>query len=229
MKNRRPAASAARFRYPVVILAGGAGGEDRASSRAAKAVLIPALVRFAGTLISGGTTAGIAGVAGALAGACPGADVIGYLPRRLGGARPDRRYARLYATGGKRFSEAECLRYWSDLIAAGVQPATVALLGWGGGRIAALEYRIALLLGARVGIVAGTGRSADALRKDPRWARAPRLRFLPPDAAAVRAFVRGRGRPGWFMRARETHDARADSSRMKCRAMTKPPLSMHRR
>ncbi|HUL54031.1 MAG TPA: hypothetical protein VLT83_11540 [Opitutaceae bacterium] len=188
--NKRPSSSrAARFRAPVVILAGGIKGEDGASIEAARTLFLSALSGFAGTLISGGTTSGIAGVAGDLAMACPRAEVIGYLPRRHGKNRPDRRYSRLCATPGKGFSAAECLRYWSDLIAAGVNPATVALLGWGGGRIAAFEYRIALMIGARVGIFAGTGRSADDLRRDPVWANAPRLRYLPWDAAAVRAFV----------------------------------------
>ncbi|HUJ44056.1 MAG TPA: hypothetical protein VLW52_10650 [Opitutaceae bacterium] len=189
MKKRPTPGRSPRFRAPVVILAGGVKGEDRASSEAAKALFLSALSGFAGTLISGGTTSGIAGVAGDLAMACPRAEVIGYLPRRFGKNKRDRRYSRLCATPGNGFSAAECLRYWSDLIAAGVDPATVALLGWGGGRIAALEYRLALLLGARVGIVAGTGRSADDLRSDPVWATAPRLSFLPLHSAAVSVFI----------------------------------------
>ncbi len=211
MTQARPAASMpARFRPPVVILAGGAKGEDRASSDAATALFLSALSRFAGTLISGGTTSGIAGVAGALAAACPRAKVIGYLPRRPGRSKLDRRYARLCATPGQEFSEAECLRCWSDLIASGVDPGTVALLGWGGGRIAAFEYRLALLLGARVGIVAGTGRSADGLRRDPHWAHAPRLKFLPPDPAAVRAFVNAGARPA---RRRSMLDSKSRQTR----------------
>ena len=187
-KRRSPSLSTG-FRAPVVILAGGAEGEGRASTGLAKALLLAAFSGFSGTLISGGTTSGIAGVAGELALACPRADVIGYLPLRLRGARRDRRYSQLRATRGTDFSAAECLRYWSDLIAAGTDPATVALIGWGGGRIAAMEYRVALLLGARVGIVAGSGRSADGLHSDPVWANASRLSVLPRDSAAVRAFV----------------------------------------
>jgi hypothetical protein len=195
MKAQPTAATSVRIRAPVVILAGGAKGEDHASSGAAAALFLSALSWFAGTLISGGTTSGIPGVAGDLAIACPRAKVIGYLPRRPRRAKLDRRYARLCATPGREFSEAECLRYWSDLIASRVDPATVALLGWGGGRIAAFEYRLALLLGARVGIVAGTGRSANELQRDPFWAHTPRLSFLPLDPVAVRAFVNARARP----------------------------------
>jgi hypothetical protein len=67
----------------------------------------------------------------------------------------------------------------------------VTLLGWGGGLIAAIEYRLALLLGARVGIISGSGRSADELRRDPRWAYETRLVVLPADVDAVRAFWKG--------------------------------------
>jgi hypothetical protein len=178
-----------KFRRPVVILAGGADGEDPESAAQAKSLIQSAFSGFAGTLISGGTTSGVAGIAGDIAGACRRAQVIGYLPRRLGTARRDRRYTRFRATPGRAFSVAECLLYWSDLIAAGVDPASVTLLGWGGGRIAALEYRIALTLGARVGIVSGSGRSADALRGDPRWSGFPGLVFLARNAVAIRRFL----------------------------------------
>jgi hypothetical protein len=178
-----------KFRHPVVILAGGADGEDPESAALAKSLLLAAFAGFAGTLVSGGTTSGVAGIAGDIAVACRRAQVIGYLPRRTGTARRDRRYTRFRTTPGRTFTVAECLLYWSDLIAAGVDPAAVILLGWGGGRIAALEYRIALLLGARVGVVSGSGRSADALRADRRWSRLPRLVFLARNAASIRAFL----------------------------------------
>jgi hypothetical protein len=188
-KRSKPKASATiQFRSPVVVLAGGADRQDRRSNESAKVLFLSAFSGFAGTVISGGTTSGIAGVAGAISDACPDALVVGYVPRKLGGAKLDSRYSRIRVTAGREFSVAECLQYWTDLVSSGVDPATVTVFGWGGGQIAALEYRIALTVGARVGIISGSGRSADAMKRDRRWSSHPHLSFLRPDAATVRAF-----------------------------------------
>jgi len=42
----------------------------------------------------------------------------------------------------------QVLRNWSDILAAGIDPRDVLLPGLGGGSLAAIEYRIALGLGA---------------------------------------------------------------------------------
>jgi hypothetical protein len=70
-----------------------------------------------------------------------------------------------------------------------VRPADVRVLGINGGRIAALEYRVALALGAPVGILERSGRSADALLDDPVWGARPGLRRLPRDAGAIQRFL----------------------------------------
>jgi hypothetical protein len=190
-----PAASAgrARFHLPVYILAGGASGQDAASNAAASRLLVASFSGISGTLISGGTTSGIAGIAGEVAAAHAGIVALGYLPRTLpAGAKRDRRYAGFRTTRAEEFSVAECLAYWEDLIEAGVPPGAVKLLGWGGGPIAALEYRVAVALGARVGLVAGSGRAADAMARERACSRAANLRFLDCDARTVRAFLASR-------------------------------------
>ena len=63
------------------------------------------------------------------------------------------------------------------------------LLGFGGGPLSAVEYRIALGLGAWVGIVEDSGGAADALLKDDLWAGSTNLLSLPCDRASVRALV----------------------------------------
>jgi hypothetical protein len=186
-------AGRARLRPPVFILAGGASGEDAASNAAASRLFVAAFSGISGTLISGGTTSGIAGIAGEVAAAHPGIAALGYLPRTLpGGAKRDRRYAGFRTTRAGEFSVAECLAYWEDLVEAGVPPGAVKLLGWGGGPIAALEYRVAVALGARVGLVSGSGRAADAMARERAWSRSANLRFLGCHARAVRAFLASR-------------------------------------
>lgn len=190
-----PAGKAGRPRLlpPVFVLAGGASGQDAASNAAASKLLVAAFSGISGTLISGGTTSGIAGIAGEVAAAHAGIAALGYLPRALPvGAKRDRRYAGFRTTRADDFSVAECLAYWEDLVEAGIPPGAVKLLGWGGGPIAALEYRVAVALGARVGLVAGSGRAADAMARGRARSRPANLQVLGCDAAAVRAFLTSR-------------------------------------
>jgi hypothetical protein len=70
-----------------------------------------------------------------------------------------------------------------------VRPEEIRLLGCGGGKISAVEYRIALGLGACVGLVSGSGGAADALLNDDLWAGTKGLLALPCDSASVRALA----------------------------------------
>jgi len=188
--SSHPRAAQFPIRPPLILIAGGADGEGPASLESARAVLRTALAGRSATLISGGTDSGIPGLVGELAAAMPRLTAIGYLPRQLPpGARRDRRYSHFRTTPARRFSAAESLQTWADLLAAGIDPTDVTLLGWGGGQIAAREYRVALLLGARVGLVEASGRSADALLRDSWWSAQPGLRRLPADGRAIRAFL----------------------------------------
>ncbi len=184
------------FLPPVVILAGGADGEGIASIAAARALFLEAFRNFTGTLISGGTHSGIAGIVGELAAAYPAITSVGYLPRDLpGNARRDERYTRFRTTPTAAFTIAEPMQSWADLLAGGILPADVSLLGWGGGKIAAQEYRLALALGARVGLVEVSGRSAGEILSDPEWAGVHNLHRLPAEAGAIRAFIMAGPRP----------------------------------
>ncbi len=189
------AAATGGFAEPVVILAGGSStAADRAVQRYAD-VLREAARGLGGTLISGGTTQGVSALAGLLAAdANTGCVAIGYVPAVLPGdvALDSGRYFEIRHTDGKTFSLAEPLRYWRDLLEAGVPAARVRLVAIGGGRVSAQEFRLALSLGAQVGVMQGSGGTATGLLRDPPWATSPRLEELPPTAAALAAFL-GRG------------------------------------
>jgi hypothetical protein len=77
-----------------------------------------------------------------------------------------------------------------EMASPGAKPLVgpVVLLA-GGGAIAAVEYRIALALGVRVGIVEGSGRSAARLLVDDEWKESENLVRLPPDAVKLREFL----------------------------------------
>lgn len=185
------------LRAPVLVLAGGTDPRLEPEMQGYRDLLLDALVGFTGTLLSGGTTEGIAGIAGDAAERHRGrVHTVGYLPELIpSDATPDRdrnRYAELRCTDGHGFTPLEPLQNWIDLLASGVPVESVCVLGVNGGTIAAAEYRIALALGARVGLVAGSGREAGRIFTDPAWSEHPRLVRLPRDGDAIRAFLPGR-------------------------------------
>jgi hypothetical protein len=154
-------------------------------------VLAETLAGFHGTVLSGGTVQGVSGMVGAASEQAGGRlHSVGYLPAELpDDADPDPRYAELRRTDGIGFSPLEPLQSWIDLVASGIDPAEVTVIGVNGGRIAATEYRIALALGARVGVIAGSGREAARLLIDEQRAGTEQAIALPPDPHTVRAFA----------------------------------------
>jgi hypothetical protein len=102
----------------------------------------------------------------------------------------DARYVEIRRTQGGEFSVSEALRYWRDVISSSIDPSSVAVLAIGGGAISAAEFRIALALGARVGVLRGTGREAEALLEDRDWAISDRVTELDMDAASITEFLR---------------------------------------
>jgi hypothetical protein len=64
----------------------------------------------------------------------------------------------------------------------------VRVVGINGGRISGAEYRIALALGAVVGLISESGREAGRILTDEQWSSLETLITLPRDAQTVRAF-----------------------------------------
>ena len=176
---------------PVVIFAGSCDASVEEQTKGYRSALVDAFSDFQATLISGGTTAGVAGLAGDVQDAYPTTiHTIGYTPKLIPThARVDDRYSELRQTAGHDFDALGPLQYWTDIVAAGIQPDQVKLVGIGGGAIAAVEYRMALALGAQVAIVEGSGRSAARLLNDGEWNKLENLVRLPADAAALRSFL----------------------------------------
>jgi ppGpp synthetase/RelA/SpoT-type nucleotidyltranferase len=160
---------------PILIVAGGADSLDPSCAAVIRPMLLESLGAFSGTVISGGTTAGLPGCVGDIAEqlATKGKkrfSLWAYRPELLNQtAKPHPAYDETIVIG-IAFSARQILRYWLDILDAGIRPQNVLLLGFGGGELSSLEYRIALSLGASVGLVAGTGGAVDALLGDPVWA-----------------------------------------------------------
>ncbi len=187
--------AAGALRGPVLIVAGGAGSLPQEALAGIRDLLLEALADFPGTVLSGGTTSGVPGCLGDVAAALTKAGrkhfhLRGYIPKSLPhDAEKDKRYDEIVVSGASGFSPGQVLHGWRAVLAAGIPPTDVLLLGFGGGPIAAFEYRLALALGATVGVVSGTGGAAAAILKDALWSTLPGLFPLPADAKTLRAFV----------------------------------------
>ena len=191
-----PATNGGSAAAHAVIISGTTHGDYSANMGKYKPLLAEALSRLEGTVVSGGTESGIPGLLGEIAQEMRGKGekkftLIGYITHNLPPDAPrDNRYDKIQVvTDADKFSIREILINWSDILHAGIHPSRIHLLGIGGGKIAMLEYEIALALGATVGIVVGSGRSADEILSATPWWQPGGLIALPQDGATIRAFL----------------------------------------
>jgi ppGpp synthetase/RelA/SpoT-type nucleotidyltranferase len=198
---------------PVVIVVGGADPSIEQQMKAYRKLVLGGFRDYKGTVISGGTMEGIMGLAGEVGEEYrKSIRTIGYLPKLIpADATVDKRYREIRKTEGSGFSPLEPLQNWIDIIDAGLELSEVKVLGINGGMITATEYRIALALGATVGVVEESGREGTKLLRDEKWLNSRKLIRLPADAMTVRAFI-GSGSPklGRDVReklAKEIHEA----------------------
>lgn len=203
--NSRILRKGEKIKPPVIIVAGGTDSLTEKNLAIYRKLLIEGFHDFAGTVISGGTVAGICGLIGDVQEVHNDAIVtLGYLPDAIPShERIDLRYKEIRRTTGEKFSAREPLQYWADILASGILPSEVRLVGINGGKISAAEYRIALMLGAKVGIIRDTGREAAKLLVDKDWNRSENLIALPQDAETLRAFI---GSGASFLDSREREE-----------------------
>jgi len=175
---------------PVVIVAGGWDiGSVEQQMQDYHQLMLEAFRDFKGTIISGGTATGISGLVGDVGQKYGDAiRTIGYVPKKPPAAT-DKRYSEIRYTEGGDFSALEPLQSWIELIASGIHPPQVKLLGINGGVITATEYRVALALGARVAVIKDSWREAARLFQDDDWNTSEMLVRLPADAMTIRAFI----------------------------------------
>jgi len=176
---------------PVVIVAGGCDVTAEKEIQKHRRSVLAAFQDFRGTIVSGGTAAGIGRLVGKVQEQNPDTiRTIGYVPRLTpAGVSTDKRYSEIRYTEGSGFSVLEPLQGWIDIIASGIRPSEVKLLGISGNTIAAAEYRMALAMGARVALVQGGGHEAARLLSDGDWNTSEMLVVLPDDPMTMRAFI----------------------------------------
>ncbi len=178
---------------PVLVIAGGAASMTGEMVKKIKPFILPVLEKFKGTVISGGTAIGVPGCVGDIADELgkagkKGFNLLAYVPKLFpeDGRRHDAYEVKKFQ---EFFNPAHILQGWKDVLAAGIDPKKVLLLGFGGGLLSAAEYQIGVALGAEVGVVAGTGGTADAMAADPLWQKRPNFYRLPADWSTIRAIA----------------------------------------
>ncbi len=183
------------FKTPVVIVAGGASFMDISKLKEYRGYISEIMHDFKGTIISGGTTAGIPGLVGQVKAelekiAPLNFNLEAYLPENLPhDAVRSPAYDRFHETSSNDFSALDILVCWADLIGNNILPEDVILIGIDGGKIATMEYQIALSLGAKVALVAYSGRAVSDFLLDKAWKNHRNLLQLPNDSLTVWALV----------------------------------------
>ncbi len=193
-------------RQPIVIVAGGCDARDAAHIARYAATLERAFARFRGTILSGGTTAGISGLVGKIATQTKDKatgqrciTAVGYLPSRsrveASGDTIDRvGYQHIVhvpakVRGEPTYSPLGPIHTWLDLLAAGIDPAHVRVVGINGGKVSAFEFRLALAMGATIGLIEDSGRAVASLLTDPSWKDWRGVARLFNDAETIELFV----------------------------------------
>jgi hypothetical protein len=196
VKRRQEANGKEEPATSVLIVAGGAASLRETDAQQVSDLLESALKDFQGEVISGGTTVGVPGCVGIAAARLKEANakrfsLVGHIPHSLphDGPKDVAHYDSFVDCGGDQFSPQQILHSWECLLGRGIQPGQVRLLAFGGGPLTRFECCLALALGADVGVVEGFDGAAEAMARDPWWAKLPNLLPLPDDAASLRAFV----------------------------------------
>jgi len=195
---------------PVIIVAGGCDIRFEEKIKAEyRDLLNIAFDGFSGTIFCGGTNSGISGLIGDLS---IEGNKFAYLPKNTPSWTGEHSAYQIFNTKGRGFSALEPLQNWIDLLVKGIDPANVRLLGINGGDISAFEFRLALTLGATVGIIRESGRAAHAIFEDTDWNQMPNLMMLPNDPQTNKIFVQGIAPPSMLSMedidkmAKDAHD-----------------------
>jgi len=67
------------------------------------------------------------------------------------------------------FSRTEVYQYWFDILTSNVSPKEIKLIGFSGGELSYFEYRIAIALGAHVGLIRQSGGYTSKMENDLIW------------------------------------------------------------
>jgi ppGpp synthetase/RelA/SpoT-type nucleotidyltranferase len=183
---------AEKLSLPCTILVGGSKDNVQEEMERFGPLFKDAFSEYQGTIVSGGTRTGISKLAGDLQETYKDRIyAVGYLPAsKTAHADTDKkRYREIRTTDGETFSPLEATRYWMDVMASGIRPGQVKLLVVNGARISSAECELALLLGAKVAIIEGSGGEPVKLLSDSTWEQSTSLMLLPGDSLIISSYI----------------------------------------
>lgn len=179
-------------RVPLFMVVGGCHEKCLDTIRDHTPLFQYAFQGYAGVLVCGGTKDGISGLVGDLnLEYSQQPTKIAYLPKYIPSDVDKHPAYKIFCSQGTGFSPLEAILCWTDLFLAGKRPEDVTVLGVNGGNIALFEYHMSLAFGARLGVLAESGRAAHEILQDPEWCDFDRLLPLPHDRETLRIFVQG--------------------------------------
>lgn len=147
----------------VLILAGSTAEGSDAMLRQFEPHLRASLEGFVGSVLTGGTDAGVCGLATRVVGELrskqnTAIELVGYLPQSAEASASLQHVVR--TPRSSTFSVLEPVQMWADCLTSCVAPKDVTLLCLGGGMISAQELALAWALGARTVVVGDQGLAA---------------------------------------------------------------------
>jgi len=156
---------------PLVIITGSTKLSKEELGQDIQSNLLEALKSYEGAIISGSTVAGVCDLVGDIQEAYQNSiKTVGYIPKTFPeDVKVDERFLKIHQTNGNDFSFLEALNYWTDIVLNKLTISKIKLLGIGGGKISAFEYRLALVFGALVGIIEKFVGAGLELLQDPTW------------------------------------------------------------
>ncbi len=156
---------------PLVIVAGTTNVKIEEMGRNLKENLINGFKSYEGTIISGGTTSGICEIVGDLQNEYQNSiRSLGYVPSQGKGENiVDKRYTKIHNTSGTGFNLLESIQYWTDIVNSGIDISKIKLLGVGGGKISEFECKLAMILGAKVGLIETRRKIGLKISKNTPW------------------------------------------------------------
>lgn len=198
----------------VVIVAGGSAQGETGHLSEYRPLLEAAFKDFKGAIFSGGTCSGIGQIVGDLPDSSHGPILkIACLPEYTPSNHRQHEAYILYNHPGSGFSALGAIQVWADILSQGIAASSVRVIGIGGGNLAGLEYRLGLMMGAKVGVLTGSGRAAQAILEDPDWKDHPNLIVLPNDPQTVKLFLDRPSSGGILTPAQREAAARAEHER----------------
>ncbi len=178
----------------ILILAGSTAAESETTLRKFEPDLRAGLEGFSGCILTGGTNAGVCGLAAGISADLnakrPGTvELVGYLPASVSAAPTFKQIIRTARTSS--FSALEPVQMWADLMVGGVPASRVTLLCFGGGSISAQELALAWALGARTAAVddGSVAASRFAALLNACGPNTQHGMILPNDSATIMAFL----------------------------------------